>query len=151
MRMRQLFYVIFSLQVTYAAVTVTVTPADLSLRAGTKKQFTAKVVGTDTKTVTWSVNGVTGGSPDLGQISDGGLYTAPAVVPQPNSVSISATSKVDTTAKGSVNVAVLNPVPVIQSLSPNQVNVNLPFPLIVKGTGFVAGSKVMMGDTPLTT
>ena len=42
--------------------------------------------------LTYSVNGVVGGNAEFGTITSAGLYTAPAVVPTPNTVTITATS-----------------------------------------------------------
>ena len=55
------------------------------------RQFTA-YVPLSPNTVTWSVNDITGGNATLGTISAAGLYTAPAVVPVPNVLTIKATS-----------------------------------------------------------
>ena len=53
-----------------------------------------------------------GGNAEFGTIDSKGLYTAPAIVPVPNSVTITATS-VDhpTFPQGSASVGVLNPIP----------------------------------------
>src|SRR5271163_2949675 len=72
-----------------AAVSVTGVP---QTRIGTTTQFTATVTGTSSSAVTWQVNGVTGGSATTGTISTSGLYTAPASLPSPNTVTIGAVS-----------------------------------------------------------
>jgi hypothetical protein len=53
------------------AATVTVTPAAKTLIPGASQQFQANGA------VTWMVNGIPGGTPALGLITPGGLYTAP--------------------------------------------------------------------------
>lgn len=65
--------------------------------------FTAKVEGTGhfSSQVTWAVNGVTGGDTTNGTISSNGAYTAPATLPYPNVVTITATSVQDQTKSGS--------------------------------------------------
>ena len=60
-----------------AAVSVVVTPARANLPANGTQQFAADVFGTTNKNVRWLVNGVAGGAPSIGVISDAGLYTAP--------------------------------------------------------------------------
>jgi hypothetical protein len=92
--------------VTNSAVTVTVSPASANVFAdeagntwpasATQQQFTATVNNGNSQSVTWSV---TGGSAN-GTIDANGLYTAPAGVPNPASVAVTATS-VLATAPGS--------------------------------------------------
>ncbi len=79
-------------------VTVTVSPGSASLFADeagnswpagvTQKQFTATVNNSTNQTVTWAV---TGGSSN-GTVDGTGLYTAPAVVPNPATAMVTATS-----------------------------------------------------------
>lgn len=73
-------------------VTVAVTPATASVQAGTSMAFTALVTGSANTAVTWSVNGVAGGSVAVGTITSAGVYTAPAAVPSPATVTVRATS-----------------------------------------------------------
>jgi hypothetical protein len=67
---------------------ISVAPATAQVLIGKTLQFTASPAGT----MIWSVNAVPGGNAFLGTISSTGLYTAPATVPTPNSVTIMATS-----------------------------------------------------------
>jgi hypothetical protein len=77
---------------------VAVTPGTGQLRTGDNLLFTAEVEGTGpfNRTVVWSVQGINGGDAAHGFIV-GGQYTAPATPPNPNIVSITATSVQDTT------------------------------------------------------
>jgi hypothetical protein len=70
--------------------TVTVSPATANVQEGSQQQFTATVTNTSDTAVTWQVNGVTGGNATVGTITSAGLYTAPAVIPNPASVTITA-------------------------------------------------------------
>jgi hypothetical protein len=70
--------------------TVTVSPATANVQEGSQQQFTATVTNTSDTAVTWQVNGVTGGNATVGTISSTGLYTAPAVIPSPASVTVTA-------------------------------------------------------------
>ena len=70
--------------------TVTVTPATWNVQENTQQQFNASVANTSDTAVTWQVNGVTGGNATVGTISSSGLYTAPLVIPNPASVTITA-------------------------------------------------------------
>ena len=83
---------------------VSVSPATASLFLGQTQQFSATVTGNSNTSVTWSVNGVGGGNSSAGTISEGGLYTAPSLLPSSASITIAATSQADTTASGSASV-----------------------------------------------
>ncbi len=54
--------------------------------------------------VIWMVDGVQGGAPSIGTISDSGLYTAPINMDAPVAVTISAVSKQDQRQRGSVKI-----------------------------------------------
>jgi hypothetical protein len=88
------------------AVSVTVTPPSASLQPNGAKQFTAKVNGSTNPAVTWLVNGVRGGAPSTGVISDSGLYTAPADVAKPLAVTVEATAAASPAATGDASVDV---------------------------------------------
>lgn len=75
------------------------------------QQFTATVSGSANTTVTWQVNGVTGGSAATGTIDVNGLYTAPAAVPNPATVTVSAVSQADVTKSGSARMTIQAPTP----------------------------------------
>ena len=87
-------------------VTVSVTPVTASVRIHRTQQFTATVNGTSDQTVTWKVNGITGGNSTLGTVNASGLYTAPGSVPSPNTVKVSATSAADPTASANATVTI---------------------------------------------
>jgi hypothetical protein len=70
--------------------TVTVAPATANVQEGSQQQFTATVSNTSDTNVTWQVNSITGGNAAVGTISSSGLYTAPDVIPNPASVTITA-------------------------------------------------------------
>ena len=70
--------------------TVTVSPATANVQEAGQQQFTATVSNTSDTTVTWQVNSITGGNAAVGTITSSGLYTAPASIPSPASVTITA-------------------------------------------------------------
>jgi hypothetical protein len=80
---------------------VIVTPGSIAVLTGASELFTAQVMGTGvfSTSVTWSVNGVSGGNSSFGTIV-GGQYTAPAALPTPNGVTITATSVQDSALFG---------------------------------------------------
>ncbi|HWE84990.1 MAG TPA: alpha/beta hydrolase [Terracidiphilus sp.] len=91
---------------TITSVAVACIPT--SVDTGQTSQCTPTVTGTGSysSAVTWTVDGVTGGNSTDGTISASGLYTSPAVVPAPNTVTVAATSVADATKSGSTTVTV---------------------------------------------
>lgn len=87
---------------------VIISPSSAKVLTHTSQQFSAQVMGTTATgtrqfpvpalgpsqpsraTVTWMVNGIPGGNSSLGTIDDSGVYRAPATVPSPNTVKLSA-------------------------------------------------------------
>jgi uncharacterized protein (DUF1800 family) len=97
------------------------------------------------------VNGILGGDSEVGTISSTGLYTAPAIVPVPNNVTITsvATAHPDY-PQGSVALAIWNPIPAITSVTPSG------FPegtteVAVAGSQFVYGAQVMWNGKAVET
>jgi Cellulase (glycosyl hydrolase family 5) len=93
---------------TQSVVTIDVYPQNPTIPTNGTAQFVTVVNGLDNRaTGNWAVNGVIGGGPGtLGTITEGGLYTAPATVPNPATAIISATSAVDSKYKGSTIVTI---------------------------------------------
>ncbi len=82
-------------------LSVTVSPATVGVGAGGTQQFTATVVGSTNTAVTWSLSPTTG----AGSINTtSGLYTAPATVTTPQTVTITATSQANTSVKGTATL-----------------------------------------------
>lgn len=81
-------------------VTISVTPATANLGLGQTQQFTATVGGTNNTSVTWEVLG----GASFGAVSASGLYTAPAVLPNPASATVRATSVADASKNASATV-----------------------------------------------
>ena len=131
-------------------VQVSVTPNPANVRVGSSQQFAAKVTGTTNSSVTWFVNNVVGGNSTNGTISTSGDYIAPAVLPNPNTITIQATSSADSSASGSSDVTLLNPTPVLTGINPTSIQVGA-FSLIVTGGNFLSGSQVLLAGVPLTT
>ena len=103
-------------------VTITVTPTSQRVPVRGTHAFSATVTNTTNTTVTWKVNGVIGGNPaTTGSISPTGLYTAPANIPTPAIVTVTAVSQADPTKSGSASVTVT----VAVSVTPSQAVLNL--------------------------
>jgi hypothetical protein len=94
---------------TTTSITATVSPTAASVTTGLTQQFTVTIANTTNTAVTWSVNGITGGSQAIGFISSTGLYTAPSNVPTPATVTVTATSQADTSVTGSASVTITAP------------------------------------------
>ena len=93
---------------------------------------------------------MTGGNATTGTISNSGVYSAPAALPNPNSVTVTAVSTSDSSITGSVIVDVLNPIPSLSGIQPSTINTGA-FSLTVSGSNFVSGSQVMLAGNALTT
>jgi hypothetical protein len=89
-----------------APVSVAISPASATVRVNRTKQFTATVQNSANTAVTWKVNGVVGGNSAVGTISASGLYRAPSSVPNPATVTVSATSVADPGKSASAAVTV---------------------------------------------
>jgi hypothetical protein len=89
-----------------AVVAVTIRPSTASLAVGATQQFTDQVSGTSNTAVTWSVNGVAGGSSTVGTISSSGLYTAPSLAAPVGPVTVSVSTQVDDTKQAFASVTV---------------------------------------------
>src|SRR6185437_10708510 len=86
------------------ADTVTVSPAAKTLIPGASQRFKATVTGPADTAVTWMVNGIPGGTPDLGLISARGLYTAPILPTGYTTVEIEAEATQSPLTHGAASV-----------------------------------------------
>jgi hypothetical protein len=97
-------------QARQTSVITSVSPAAASVPVNATRQFTATVTGNSNPAVRWDVNGTVGGNSAVGFVdSITGLYTAPAVVPSPSTVTVRATSLAVPAAVGTASVTVVNP------------------------------------------
>jgi uncharacterized protein (DUF1800 family) len=130
-----------------APVAVVVSPKTKTIRGLTTTKFSATVSNTETKTVTWAVNGIAGGNATVGTIAPDGAYSAPAVIPA--SVTATATSTADTSKSDSAQVTLQNPIPVIVSTT-TPIIAGANASLTINGTGFAQGAQVLLGNTSLS-
>jgi hypothetical protein len=89
------------------SASITISPITATVNVGNTQQFVATVQNSGNTAVTWQVNGVAGGSTSTGTISNSGLYTAPATVPSPTAVTVTAVLQADTTKSVSAQVTVV--------------------------------------------
>src|SRR5947209_5911886 len=82
------------------AQSVTISPPSASVPVANTLQLSATTSGLPAVTcitspcyqVRWSVNGIAGGNSTVGTVGGDGLYTAPSAVPNPATVTVTATS-----------------------------------------------------------
>ena len=117
-------------------VTITIDPSVVTLGLGGTQQFKTTVSGSTNSSVTWQVNGVNGGNSTKGTISSSGLYTAPAAIPNPPTVTVTAVSQANTADLA--NAAVTLTSDVLVSVSP--ASTDLQFGQTQQFTAKVTGS-----------
>lgn len=132
-----------------AQPTVTVSGPS-QVRLGSSITFTASVANTSSTAVTWQVNGVAGGNSTAGTITSAGVYTPPAAIPNPNTITVSANSVSSPSTSGSAPVSILNPVPVISTAAASP-NSGTSYTLEINGTGFVSGAQIQVSSANVTT
>jgi uncharacterized protein (DUF1800 family) len=132
-------------------VAVKLQPTETSVRVNNTITITPTVTGSQDTALTWTVNGISGGNGTIGTINAMGVYTAPAVVPTPNLVVVQATSVDNPTVMTIVNVQVLNPVPVLVSASPSNLNNVGTATVVLSGKSFITGATVLENGVPVPT
>ena len=101
--------------------------------------------------LTFSVNGVQGGNAELGTIDSNGMYTAPAIVPVPNSVTITSVAEnFPAYPPGTVTLGVLNPIPVLNAVTPSGFSEGTTT-VTVSGSQFVFGAQIMWNGVAVPT
>lgn len=90
------------------SIAVSVLPQIAFVGAGQTTQFTATATGAGNSGVTWSVNGVVGGTSSTGTIDANGNYSAPSVT-QNTTATIMATSTRNKKATASATASVMAP------------------------------------------
>jgi hypothetical protein len=105
------------------SITISLTPTNGTVLLGETLPFTATVSSSNDTSVTWSVNGIAGGSLQAGAISADGVYTAPPDLPSGGTVQVTATSHADASKSASASVTIASDVSV--SLTPNAASVEL--------------------------
>src|SRR2546428_840524 len=105
------------------SIELAVKPANGSVVLGGQVTFTATVTNTTDTAVIGSVTGVPSATPPLGTITSAGVSPAPADLPSPATVQITATSHADSTKSGTGNLAITSDITL--SLTPNSASVEL--------------------------
>jgi len=120
------------------AVTISISPGSATVQVGGEALFKAIVGNSTDLSVTWQVNGVTGGNSTYGTVVPGQEldeveYLAPATLPQNPDIVISAIPDADKTISATASVTITPPPKVSVTLSPTSVKV-----LIGKTQDFLA-------------
>ena len=100
-----------------AAIAVSVTPSSGAVLPGNTITFAATVSNSSNSAVIWSVSGIPGGNATQGTISPDGVYTAPAILQSPATISIQAVSVADSTKAATATITLLSDVTL--TLSPS--------------------------------
>ena len=112
-----------------------------NVRVNQTVQLTSSYLATG-QAMVFYVNGIAGGNATVGTISSAGIYTAPAVVPNPYTVQItSSIAKYPTAVPGSVSIQVWNPIPVLGTVTPNGFSEGTTT-VTVNGSQFVYGAQI---------
>ncbi len=87
-------------------VAATLNPKAATVTVGTTRKFAAAVTGSLDTTVKWEVGSLAGGSSSVGTITSDGVYTAPADVPSPATVTVTAVPRADPSLAVSAEVTI---------------------------------------------
>src|SRR5580704_12249982 len=123
-----------------ASVSVSISPTTVQVQPGGQTQFNAVVNGTSNSVVIWSLTGTNCSGIACGQITNGGLYLAPAVAPNSNVVTVTATSLADLSASASAAVIVGSSSDITVKVSPAATTVLLGQQQ--RFTAFVSGTTI---------
>jgi hypothetical protein len=105
------------------SVGVTISPALAAIVQSGQQQFSALVTGSSNTAVNWTVSGTGCSAAACGTITSGGLYTAPAAIPNPPQVTVRATSVAAPTKSASATVTIQSATAVSVSVSPSTAQV----------------------------
>ncbi|MGH7279064.1 MAG: IPT/TIG domain-containing protein [Candidatus Rokuibacteriota bacterium] len=104
---------------------LTVIPATATVVANGTQQFEAREDNIPTTLVRWAVNGIPGGDPSIGTITQEGLFRAPALSPPPT-VTVDAAHADDPGVTASATVTILPPLQAFLTAVPVSVVVGEP-------------------------
>lgn len=113
--------------------------SDGTFKPGTL-QLVATVNNSPDQKVTWKINNggadVTGGNATLGTIDSSGLYTAPAAMPNPATLLVTAYPEADPTRPSTITIQVYTPLASVTSVTPGAVVAGTDASLNVQGVNF---------------
>jgi uncharacterized protein (DUF1800 family) len=127
-----------------------ISASSASLRVNQQLQIQSRMNVTAVP-LTWFVNGIQGGNSEVGTINFNGLYTAPAIVPSPNTVTITAIPNGQPNyPPGTLTLSILNPIPILSNVEPTNITEGNPT-IAVNGSEFVYGAQVLWNGAAVPT
>ncbi len=97
------------------APAVNITPQQATLAINQNLSFNVSVLNASSTAVSWQVNNVPGGNATIGTVNSSGTYSAPAGVPNPATVKVTAILQANSSAFAAASVTIVPPL----SLSPS--------------------------------
>jgi len=94
---------------------------------------------------------VVGGNPAYGTITQGGLYSAPSVIPLANAVKVRATSVPKPAVYGESVVTISQPTPWVWSMYPGSLTTGMGRSIKLNGSAFIPEAVVRVGGKPWKT
>jgi len=130
-----------------SGLNISVSPKTATVGTNETFQFFATIAGSTNTNVNWSV---TGGSSN-GTISTNGLYTAPATVPSPATVTVTATAAADPNKSATASITVVTAAdPTLTAISPTRAAQGSLFQdVYLTGTNFISTTTVLAGSTAI--
>jgi serine protease len=127
-------------------IAVGVSPGSVTLEVVNGAQLFAATVSNAQSSpgVTWFVDGVAGGNTTVGTITSGGSYAAPAAVPSPATVMVTATSIEDPTKSATAQVTITAPPPPPPAPTPTPAPAPAPAPAASSEGGGGAGLDLLL-------
>jgi uncharacterized protein (DUF1800 family) len=114
--------------------------SELTLACGESVQLSAGYGDNKLEQIQWALTGASGA------ISSSGVYSAPLTLPADRQAIITATD-VATRQSASTTISLVNPVPVISSVSPSSLTPGIPVLVTIAGSHFVPDSVVVVDGT----
>ena len=118
---------------------ITLSPPSATVQAGQSVQFNATIVSPISTTTSWAVNNIIGGNSAVGTVNSSGLYTAPASVPNPATVTVKCISSAENNPYGAATVTI-TAAPVSPTVMVSPVDTSVPVGASVQFNATVNGS-----------
>jgi hypothetical protein len=127
-----------------AGVAISVSPTSTTVAAGATQQFTAMVTGNSNTSVTWGVSGAGCSGAGCGTIDSNGLYRAPAALPSPATVTVTAASVADPSKTNSVFLSI---VPAASTPAIGSLNIPATHPRLFWNTARISTANTWVTNT----
>ena len=101
--------------------------------------------------VIFSVNGIVGGNAEVGTVDKNGIYTAPAIIPAPDSVTITTVATLyPKDPAGSVTLNIWNPIPIVLAATPSSFAEGTEL-VTIQGAKFIYGAQMYWNGVAVPT